>query len=65
MVDWVWGSGNHGIIIPQRTPGVLADGIVGVKTLQAVNFADPNELFDAIFQKRVCFEQNLTPIINI
>lgn len=60
LVDWVWGSGSHGIIIPQRTLGVVADGIVGVKTLQAVNFADPSELFDEIFQKRVQFLNEIT-----
>ena len=36
--------------IPQRTPAVIADGIVGVKTLQVVNIADPNKLFDPFFK---------------
>lgn len=37
LVDWVWGSGSYGIKIPQRVLGVKADGIVGPKTLAAVN----------------------------
>ena len=55
MVDWVWSSGKHGIVIPQRLLGVEPDGIVGNKTLQAVNFADPDELFDALFEARLEF----------
>lgn len=55
LVDWVWGSGAHGIKIPQGILGVKVDGIVGQKTLNAVNFADPDELFDALFKARVNF----------
>lgn len=60
LVDWVWGSGKHGIVIPQRLLGVKPDGIVGNKTLAAVNFADPNQLFDAIFRARVNFLHEIT-----
>lgn len=59
LVDWVWGSGANGIKIPQRILGVKVDGIVGQKTLNAVNFADPDELFDAIFKARVNFLNNI------
>lgn len=55
LVDWVWGSGANGIKIPQRVLGVQADGIVGPKTLQAVNNADPRTLFDAIKAEREAF----------
>ena len=55
LVDWVWASGIHGIKKPQALLGVKADGIVGDKTLSAVNFADPEELFGAIYQERVNF----------
>lgn len=55
LVDWVWASGIHGIKKPQALLGVKADGIVGDKTLSAVNFADPEELFTAIYQERVKF----------
>jgi lysozyme family protein len=60
LVDWVWGSGKNGIVIPQRLLGVKADGIVGNKTLSAVNFADPDQLFEAIFQARVDFFNDIT-----
>lgn len=60
LVDWVWGSGKHGIIIPQRLLGVTPDGIVGEKTLSAVNFADPDQLFDAIYNARVKFLKDIT-----
>ena len=55
LVDWVWGSGIHGIKKPQALLGVKVDGIVGDKTLSAVKFADREELFDAIYQERVKF----------
>lgn len=55
LVDWVWASGIHGIKKPQALLGVKADGIVGDKTLSAVNFADPEELFTEIYQERVKF----------
>lgn len=60
LVDWVWGSGKHGIVIPQRLLGVNPDGIVGNKTLSAVNFADPDQLFDAIYNARVKFLKDIT-----
>lgn len=60
LVDWVWGSGKHGIVIPQRILGVQADGIVGNKTLSAVNFAEPNQLFAAIYKARVDFLNEIT-----
>ena len=55
LVDWVWLSGVNGIKKPQALLGVVADGIVGDKTLSAVNFADPDQLFEAIFKERVKF----------
>ena len=39
LVDWVWGSGAHGIKMPQRMLGVTADGVVGAKTIEALNEA--------------------------
>ena len=53
LVDWVWGSGKWGIIIPQRILGVEPDGIVGNVTLNALNKRDPQELFAAIKAARV------------
>lgn len=60
LVDWVWGSGKHGIVIPQRLLGVQPDGIVGKRTLMAVNFADPDQLFDVIYNARVKFLKDIT-----
>ena len=60
LVDWVWGSGKHGIVIPQRILGVVADGVVGEKTLAAVNAANPKAFFDAVFNARVAFLNDIT-----
>ncbi len=56
LVDWVWASGTHGIKKPQALLGVTADGIVGDKTLAALNnhSLSPRELFEKI--KRARFE---------
>lgn len=51
-VDWVWASGKHGITGVQKILGVKADGIVGSKTLAALNARDPRRLFDAIKEAR-------------
>lgn len=59
LVDWVWGSGIHGIKIPQTLLGVVADGIVGPKTIAAVNNANPDKLFDSIYKARETFLRNL------
>ena len=55
LVDWVWASGVYGIKIPQRVLGVDVDGIVGPKTIAAVNASDGRELFDNIKQERKDF----------
>lgn len=55
LVDWVWGSGKWGIIIPQRLLGVSADGIVGNKTLSALNEKDPISFHKIIWDARLKF----------
>lgn len=60
LVDWVWGSGVHGIKIPQRILGVAVDGVVGEKTLQALNAQDPDKLFQAIYEARRKFLLDIT-----
>lgn len=55
LVDWVWASGVHGIKRPQKLLGVTADGLVGAKTIAAINAADPKKLFDAIKADRTKF----------
>jgi lysozyme family protein len=53
LVDWVWGSGIYGIKYPQQVLGVTADGIVGPKTLAAINkYPDQKELFQKLWNRR-------------
>ena len=59
LVDWAWASGVHGIEIPQRLLGVKVDGIVGPKTLEAINRQNPRELFDRIKIARFDFIEDI------
>lgn len=59
LVDWVWTSGKWGVIIPQRLLGLSDDGIVGTKTLSAVNSADPKEFFNKVFQAKKSFFEDI------
>lgn len=53
LVDWVYTSGVWGIKLPQRILGVKDDGIVGKKTLAAIN-EHPNKefLFKQLWNRR-------------
>lgn len=56
LVDWVWASGKNGVVIPQKILGVKPDGIVGIKTLTAVNnFENQESLFLSIKKARIDF----------
>ena len=55
VVDWVWASGATGIKRVQKLLNVTADGLVGPKTLYALNAANPRGLFDAIKADRLKF----------
>lgn len=55
LVDWVWGSGKWGIIIPQRMLGVEQDGIVGQKTLTALNSKNQQQFFNELKARRHTF----------
>ena len=59
LVDWIWASGVHGIKIPHDLVGVIPDGIVGPKTLAAVNSRNPRELFDQIKIARFDFIEDI------
>ena len=61
LVDWVWGSGVWGIKIPQDMLGVKADGVVGSKTLRALNAQDAHTFFDRLKARR---EQYLLDIVK-
>ena len=53
VVDWTWGSGVWGIKYPQRVLGVKDDGIVGPKTLAAINnYPDQEALFNQLWARR-------------
>jgi len=55
LVDWTWGSGAHGIRIPQRMLGVEMDGKVGPKTLAALNSTNHKAFFEAVKKEREIF----------
>lgn len=60
LVDWIWASGAYGIKIPQKILGVAIDGIVGPKTIAAINsYPDQKELFDKIKQERIYFIERI------
>lgn len=59
LVDWIWASGTHGIKIPQQLLNVKVDGIVGTKTIEAVNSRNPRELFDLIKIARFDFIEEI------
>lgn len=53
VVDWLWGSGVYGIKYPQQVLGVVSDGVVGPKTLAAINdYPDKQELFTKLWDRR-------------
>ncbi|MDE5586107.1 MAG: peptidoglycan domain protein [Muribaculaceae bacterium] len=55
LVDWIWMSGSYGITIPQKLLGVRADGVVGPKTLAAVNSRDPSSLSELLKRERIAY----------
>lgn len=53
LVDWLWTSGIYGIKYPQQVLGVTADGIVGPKTIAAINnYPNQKELFQKLWNRR-------------
>lgn len=59
LVDFVWGSGKYGITVPQQILGVKADGIVGPKTLAAVNGGNQKAIFDALKSGRKAYYERI------
>jgi len=55
LVDWVYTSGKWGIVIPQRILKIEPDGIVGNQTIITVNLVDQKKFFDAVFEARKKF----------
>lgn len=59
LVDWLWGSGKWGIIIPQRLLNVPADGVVGMKTINALNGAIQKDIYNKVWQARKEFYEKI------
>lgn len=59
VVDWSWASGKYGITIPQRILGVVQDGIVGKKTIAALNAQDGKEFFDQVQDARLKYTDDI------
>lgn len=59
LVDWVWASGAPGIKKVQELLGVTADGIVGPKTLAALNSQPRDIIFQRIWNRRKAFIESL------
>lgn len=60
LVDWVWASGKYGITKVQQMLGVAVDGIVGPKTLDALNSLDHLVAFQRIWSLRKNFIEGLS-----
>lgn len=57
LVDWYWNSGKYGIKLPQKVLGVTMDGIVGPKTIAAINNYSKGSgaLFEALWTEREAY----------
>ena len=60
IVNSVWGSGTGYIKKVQEVAGVKQDGIVGAKTLAAINGADQRDLFTRLWNRRKKFFEDIT-----
>lgn len=58
-VNTVWGSGPGYIKTIQKTCGAYPDGIVGPKTLEAINSQDPRVLFNKLWNRRKKFFEDI------
>lgn len=56
IADWVWASGKYGITNTQKVLGVKQDGIVGTKTIAAINgYKNQKELFNKLKAERIAY----------
>ena len=60
IVNSVWGSGTGYIKKVQEVAGVKTDGIVGAKTLAAINGADQRDLFTRLWNRRKKWFEDIT-----
>lgn len=59
LVDWLWCSGSYGIRIPQSVLRVDVDGIVGAKTLAALNAVPAATMFKRLKEERLAFLERI------
>lgn len=61
LVDWAWNSGKAvPVKAVQAMLGLVADGVVGPKTIAAINkYPRQEKLFDAIQQSRIQFIERI------
>ena len=60
LVDWYWNSGLYGIKLPQKVLGVKIDGLVGQKTIAAINtYPDQQELFRKLWLERKAYFERI------
>ena len=60
LVDWIWISGTTGIKTPQQVLNLQPDGIVGEKTLTAINdYPDQRELFERLKTERIAYIERI------
>ena len=62
LVDWIWMSGFSKIKTVQSLLGLKPDGIVGSKTLAALNSGDHRAMFDKIWKRREKFYYSLVEL---
>lgn len=58
-VDWLYNSGIVAIKRVQKIVGVVDDGIVGPKTIAAINAREPEPLFYQIRAARIAFVETI------
>lgn len=60
IVDWGWGSGpGTAAMKVQRIVGEKADGVIGPKTIAAINAQNPEDLFKRIHDERKQHFENI------
>lgn len=61
IVDWYWGSGVWGLKNTQKVLGVTRDGIVGAKTLAAINGWEngQRDLWNALRTERIAYYKRI------
>lgn len=60
IFDWCVNSGTYGAKNVQKIVGVQTDGIIGNITAQAINAANPEELFSTIKLARINFYHKIS-----